>query len=370
MTVSYNNDNGFFLCSETLQLTVAEPTALMATSARVDPTCDATTDGTLTLTATGGTGPYAYAWNTGDTTATLGGLGAGQFAATVTDANGCTTTVLDTLTAPAALTLTAALNRAGCTTADDGSIVPNVTGGTGPYTYAWSTGATTPTLTGLAAGSYDLVVTDANGCMADESFALDAAPEPFTALYLAASGLQNLDTVEVNASDLIQFKDVSFPDPTEWLWEFGDPANSTATGPEPAFSYPNDPGVPKSAYFAKLTVSNQFCTDSLTKPIYITNNMRLIAPQLDTAVYLQLTKVIGYPNPTTDGVTVLIEMNRAETVTVDLLTPNGQVLAQQTLTGAASYSPRFELGGYPAGAYTLRVRADTRVHALHVVKVR
>ncbi|HRH39101.1 MAG TPA: gliding motility-associated C-terminal domain-containing protein, partial [Flavobacteriales bacterium] len=57
-------------------------------------------DGSIDVNVLGGTSPYSYAWNTGSTTASITGLGAGQYVLTVTDANGCSDTLDVTLTAP------------------------------------------------------------------------------------------------------------------------------------------------------------------------------------------------------------------------------------------------------------------------------
>jgi predicted short-subunit dehydrogenase-like oxidoreductase (DUF2520 family) len=137
----------------------------------VDASC-ASADGSVNLSVTGGTTPYTYAW-TGPGTFTstdedLSALAAGTYNVTITDASGCTTTATATI-AQAANTLVATTTTvdASCASAD-GSVNLSVTGGTTPYTYAWTgPGSFTSTdedLSDLAAGTYNVTVTDASGC--------------------------------------------------------------------------------------------------------------------------------------------------------------------------------------------------------------
>ncbi|MEZ5028420.1 MAG: SprB repeat-containing protein [Ferruginibacter sp.] len=70
----------------------------------------------------------------------------------------------------AALAINLAGTNISCFGANNGSIVANVSGGTTPYTYAWSNGANTATISALAAGAYTVVVTDANGCIVNDGY--------------------------------------------------------------------------------------------------------------------------------------------------------------------------------------------------------
>ncbi len=159
-------------CSSTLStIEVTQPAAVLtASAAQVNVACYGNATGTITVTPTGGTSPYTYNWGGGVTTQNRTELAAGTYAVTITDANGCTTTVTKTITQPNALTLSTAITKASCPGVSDGAITLTVSGGTTSYSVAWSgpngytSTATSPT--GLEAGTYIVTVTDANGCTA------------------------------------------------------------------------------------------------------------------------------------------------------------------------------------------------------------
>ncbi|PLX03346.1 MAG: hypothetical protein C0594_10570, partial [Marinilabiliales bacterium] len=154
-------------CESQITATVNEPTAALSIDniAITDVNCYNGTDGEIDITVIGGTTAYSYAWNSGQTVEDLTGLSAGIYDIEVTDANGCTTTGSATVTQPAAaLSVTVASTNVSCTGGNDGAIDITVSNGTPSYTYAWDSGQTTEDVTGLTAGTYSVVITDANGC--------------------------------------------------------------------------------------------------------------------------------------------------------------------------------------------------------------
>ncbi|MBF4483580.1 T9SS type A sorting domain-containing protein [Flavobacterium sp. CSZ] len=163
------------LCQTTQSFTITEPNALTATIAPTNVSCNGGTNGSATVTVSGGTGAYTYAWApTGGTADTATGLSAGTYTVTITDANSCTTTQSVTLTEPAVLVASVgSQSDITCNGLNNGSATVNVTGGTGTYTYAWSpSGGTADTATGLSPGTYTVTVTDANSCTVNQSFTI------------------------------------------------------------------------------------------------------------------------------------------------------------------------------------------------------
>ncbi|PZW41439.1 putative secreted protein (Por secretion system target) [Mesonia algae] len=161
--VTITDANG---CTATSSVTITEPTTLVATSV-VDTniTCNAGTDGSATASATGGTAPYTYLWSNAATTASIVGVAAGTYNVTITDANGCIDTSSVTITEPTAFIAASVVDtNISCNSGADGSATASAIGGTAPYTYLWSNAATTASLVNVTAGTYNVTITDANGC--------------------------------------------------------------------------------------------------------------------------------------------------------------------------------------------------------------
>ena len=158
-------------CSVSVMRTVTsdlDPLTFDANSTTVvDPTCNGSSDGSISGAAMGGCPPYTYAYEGGgDGT----GLAAGDYGVTVTDTNGNTAEGSATLTDPAVLTLAASVSDEN-NSAMDGSITITITpSGTEPYTYMWNPDVSdSETASNLSAGLYSVTVTDANGCTVSQS---------------------------------------------------------------------------------------------------------------------------------------------------------------------------------------------------------
>lgn len=145
---------------------------------QADVTCNGLNNGSATVEATGGNGNYTYTWNPGALNgATQNNLAPGSYTVDVVDSDGCDGTVLVEIVEPTALDVQLTATSAGCGVAD-GSATATVTGGTSGYTYSWSNGGTGATINNVSAGSYDVTVTDANNCTAQESITVQTSSGP------------------------------------------------------------------------------------------------------------------------------------------------------------------------------------------------
>ncbi len=162
VTLTATNSDGSTSITQNNVVTVfSHPTASISAAPI---TCNGANNGGLTASASGGGGGFQYQWSNNATGASLSNLAPGNYTVTVTDANGCTATASQNLTNPPAMNVTLFKSDITCNGLNNGSVNATANGGSQPYTYSWSHGATTSNVSGLAAGSYTLTVTDANGC--------------------------------------------------------------------------------------------------------------------------------------------------------------------------------------------------------------
>lgn len=152
------------LCTAIRTVTVSQPAALSLSTSVTQVSCNGGSSGFIDLTVAGGTAGYTYLWNNGTTTQDRSGLTAGTYTVTVTDANACTAVTSVIVSQPAALSLSTNVTNVACSGGNNGAVNLTVSGGTAGYTYNWSSGSTTEDLSGLAAGTYTVTVTDALNC--------------------------------------------------------------------------------------------------------------------------------------------------------------------------------------------------------------
>ncbi|MDP2384990.1 MAG: gliding motility-associated C-terminal domain-containing protein [Bacteroidota bacterium] len=154
-------------CKDTVQVTVSNSSGPLVDVDSTNVSCRGGADGEATVVSVVGTGPYTYAWGAPipDLDSIASGLVAGTYTSQVTDGIGCMTFTEITVNEPGIFDDQESITDASCNGVNDGSIVLNPSGGTAPYSYAWSNGAPdSPSNLNIAPGNYDVTITDANLC--------------------------------------------------------------------------------------------------------------------------------------------------------------------------------------------------------------
>lgn len=172
-TVTVTSDGGS--CTQTATVTVAESGGITLSTSSTQATCG-NNNGSASVTVTAGTGPFTYAWSPGGaTTASVSNLAPGNYTVTVNGANSCSSTQSVTVASTNAITLSSNATATTCGN-NNGTASTSITAGTGPFTYAWSPGgATTASVSNLAANTYTVTVTGAGGCTATGTVTVNAS---------------------------------------------------------------------------------------------------------------------------------------------------------------------------------------------------
>ncbi|MEP2667732.1 MAG: T9SS type A sorting domain-containing protein [Cyclobacteriaceae bacterium] len=170
--VTVTDDYG---CSARSELLISDPVTMQLNFTKTsyngaDLSCHDDTDGEIQLTIVNGIAPYNYSWSEGSSSQNISGLSAGDYTVTVTDQNNCVQTKNVTINNPLPLILDLQHpnDRNGfdisCNGLADGSATAFLDGGTAPYSYLWSSGQITETISGQSSGTYTVQVRDANNC--------------------------------------------------------------------------------------------------------------------------------------------------------------------------------------------------------------
>jgi hypothetical protein len=177
-TLAYRSNTtniAFFLDSTRFCITSAV-SPYSAQAVATDISCNGLSDGAATVSVQGGNPPYVILWSNGSTSATIIGLAAGTYTVTITDDSLNTTAASCQVVEPAVLNVVYSGTNSNCAGSSNGTATAAASGGTAPYSYLWSNGATTSALSGLGAGTFSATVTDSRGCISIGSVNLTEPP--------------------------------------------------------------------------------------------------------------------------------------------------------------------------------------------------
>ncbi|MBL7892601.1 MAG: hypothetical protein JNL63_08220, partial [Bacteroidia bacterium] len=174
-TVTVTDSKG---CTKTATASITEPPALTAVPSAAPANCGSNT-GTASVMAGGGTPTYIYSWMPGGgVSATITALAAGSYTVTITDSKGCSTSATALVNSTGGVTA-AIISSVNATCITPGSAAVTATGGTAPYVISWSpVGGTGNTASNLSAGTYTVIVTDANNCISNTTVTITEPAGP------------------------------------------------------------------------------------------------------------------------------------------------------------------------------------------------
>ena len=279
-TVTATDSHG---CSVIASGTVTQPaTALSVLSNVVNVSCGGVADGSISLSVNGGTPGYSFAWASGQHTQNISGLSAGIYTVTVSDVNGCSKIVSDTVKAPIPITASIVGTNVTCAGANNGSATLTVGGGTLPYTFLWSNFSGSQNIDSLTGGWYYVIITDGYGCQKRDSIKI-LEPLPLT----VTDSIAPVSCTNGNNGAIY----------------------ITATGGTGAYTYtwtpagpnsPNNTGLTAGTYTVTVTDVNR-CTASLTiqiaNPAPLALTYTLVEPRCNTDRNGSISLIAGGGTP-------------------------------------------------------------------------
>ena len=410
---------------------IPSPTAIDYTvTSSIIPSCHDSSDGSIVVQASGGSGGYTYSWSTGDTGSSLDNIASGTYNLTITDINGCTLNaevVLDGVD-PVSLNIdNTALPT--CVGDADGSITVSAIGGNGGYTYSWNTGVTAATIEQLLAGSYEVTVADSKGCTIIETIDLPD-PEPFTidigdeveictgSSYVMASEIDNaiyswtsdngftstdqevtlseqgtynlhvtnadgceaedsftlivsddllnadfLMATEAYVGDTIVIIDISWPIPESLTWQLPTEARVLIENQDYAEVVFDTPGT----YAIDMEVSLADCQDFYSQSITILEGRPDAGGRQGEGEEL-IRKFTAYPNPNDGEFKAEVELSRVEGIRLTLVDLNGNlVVFDSKYSQKDSYEVAVDLPRLRSGIYLLGLQAGGKSKTLRLM---
>lgn len=322
-------------CSSVETFDIDITAGLDVTMTHTDVTCFGLDDGTGTATPTTGVGPYTYLWDDplAQTTGTSTGLFPNTYNVTVTDDLGCVGTGSVTIVEPPELVIDSSVPTNASCGMDNGTITITASGGTPALQYSIDGGTSffpTGDFTGLANGSYDVVVEDANGCTATT-------------------------TTVVDLDSPLMIDDVIVTEVTCGPGDDGTITVDASAGAAP-FQYSIDGGGSyQPSNFFDLLPAGPY-TVMVMDDVGCIVSMDVVVGSMSTVVIDMITVVDATCNGGSDG-------------SIDITVSGGTAPYQYSIDGGGSFFPTSLFTGLTAGTYDIEVIDDAGCNVTDVAVV-
>ncbi|MGD0712146.1 MAG: PKD domain-containing protein [Bacteroidales bacterium] len=256
-------------CTATASVGIAaSPGPAVTISGTTNASCGQS-NGTIDITVTGGTPPYMFNWNSSppQNGQNLLNVPAGNYIVFVIDANGCTTSVSITVGQNAGPSASASSVNDTCNQSK-GTAIVIASGGSGTYSYLWSNGQTTSTITHLTAGTYTVTISDGS-CSASASVIVSNTPGP-------VAGFTENPRILTLMDGPVTFTDNSSGNIVNWQWNFGDGDFGNGNYIQHQYS---DTGT---YLVTHIVTDNNGCTDTVTDTIKVKDYFTFYIPNAFT----------------------------------------------------------------------------------------
>jgi tRNA G18 (ribose-2'-O)-methylase SpoU len=348
-------------CTMQMNLNVNQPLPLSATALVINHvSCYGMSDGVTTVSVSGGTPDYTYLWSSSQSTQTATGLLADTYYVMVTDAHGCTALSQATVTQPPVLMVNAQITHVTCKGASDGAISTTAQGGTPSYSYSWSNGATTSSISDLTAGTYHVTVTDSHACTMQLNLNVTQPTTP------CQTNIVQNKIIPANTYacyDALETLIVAGSG-TYFIVETGGSVDLIA-GQQILLK----PGVtvqPGGHLHARITTNNQFCAnpDNVNPGTGSGEESIMGITSVDPGIQVKI-----YPNPSPGSFIVeLLGHQNPDQIDVSIYNMQGEKIVQKTMH--QEYKQVFSIDGAPSGIYTVHVYTEGQSVYRRVLKIR
>ena len=207
-------------------------------------------------------------------------------------------------------------------------------------------------------GLYRVRVTNSYGCWSEDSVAVRYSDLSINAWFLAPS--------YAHIGDTVQFVDVSYPAPVSYLWEFDDGVSSISELPNHVFY---DGGI----FRVRLTVSNNFCSDTLSKPIDISGvNKYFRIGENDSVAGKEKFEILKselHPNPTDGRFIYELQLNQQNMVSLSLFSAKGLMMYHETIEKTSYLYKSYDFSRLKPGTYIFRMVVRDQVKTFRIIKI-
>ena len=314
-------------CQHVDSFTITQPVDIAIQVTTISALCNGQATGAANASATGGNSGYVFNWSGGASGVTNSNLAAGNYAITVTDANGCSSSSAFIIDEPAAITLQPTTTAVSCFGNNNGiaNVIPS--GGIGNFTYNWCNGNTTHNASNLAAGICSVTVTDDNACTTTASVIVQQ-PAQIQITTSTTNGSVSVDTVTGGAN------------PFTYLWSNG---GNTQT----MF------GLSAGNYVVTVT-DNNGCTAAAGVTLLDTRIGSLGSSEIAFTVY---------PNPATSQAVLVLD-NVNDKTNFSIKNMLGQTLISKNIS---SLQTKIDFSLFANGIYLLEVKQGDKTAVRQVV---